>query len=193
MFSKMNYPDNSKLEIDFRISLLPIHFQNKILKYATLQKQQQRLEGLKLLEKIFLDNNLSLNDLQYNKNSKPFVNDKVDFSLSYSNNNVVLGFIKNGKIGVDLEEIKPINLLDFSDYFTETELSIITNSNNIDTNFCKFWTRKEAVSKALGLGAFLDFKSFEVIYDNILVKNKHIKISSELISENYWLSIAIIQ
>ena len=187
----MNYPDDSKLEIDFRISLLPIHFQNKILKYASLQKQQQRLEGLKLLEKIFLDNNLSLNDLQFNKNSKPFVNDKVDFSLSYSNKNVVLGFIKNGKIGVDLEEIKPINLSDFKDYFTKIELSLITNSNKIDTNFCKLWTRKEAVSKALGLGAFLDFKSFEVLENEIYINNKRIRISSELISEKYWLSKAI--
>ncbi len=193
IYSKINYPEMSKATIDFKISLLPIHFQDKILKYNSFQKKQQRLEGLELLAKVFSDNNLSLNEIQYNSKGKPFIDLEFDFSLTYSNNNVVLCFIRSGYIGIDLEEIKPINFLDFEDYFSENEFSIINNSDNPNMIFYKFWTRKESVSKALGLGAFLDFKSFEVLENQIFLNSKNIEISSELISENYWLSKAIIK
>lgn len=191
IYTKLNFLLLNKTEIELKLLLLPSDLQNKISKYTSLLKKQQRIEGLELLEKVFIENNLSLKDIKYNINGKPFVNNKVNYSLTYSKNNVALGFIKNGLIGIDLEEIKTINLLDFKDYFTETEFLIIKNSNNINTAFCKLWTRKEAVSKALGLGAFLNYQSFEVLENKIYVNNKNIKILSEIISENYCLSKAI--
>ena len=186
IYNKLNFHLLNETQIKMKLSLLPWPFNDKISKYSSLLKKQQRIEGLELLEKVFIENNLCLDDIKYNKNGKPFVNDKIDFSLTYSKNNAVLSLIKKGSIGIDLEKVITINLLDFKDYFTDTELSIITNSNNIDSIFCKLWTRKEAVSKA-----FLDFQSFEVLENVIYVNNKKIKISSELISEKYWLSKAV--
>ena len=190
-FYKLNYLELNKIAIHYKISKLPNFCQDKIFKYSSLLKQQQRLEGLQLLQKVLFDNNFNLQHIYYNKYGKPMVDQSIDFSLSYANNNVVLGFIKNGAIGVDIEQIKTINILDFIDYFSEYEFHYLSGCNNSQTIFYKLWTRKEAVAKAVGKGAMLDFKSFEVLNDDIEVNNLQITISSELIQGNYWISVAV--
>ena len=99
----MGFAPMHKFEIDKKISKLPTFMQEKILICKSLLKQQQRIEGLELLEKAFQDNKLvfDYNKIKYSKQGKPFVVNSIEFSISYSNNNVGLGLIFKKFIGVD--------------------------------------------------------------------------------------------
>ena len=182
-------------DINNRTSLLPLHLQNKIRSYTVLQKQQNRIEGLALLEQALIENqlfldNFNLKHLKYTKYGKPFLDNKIDFSISYSNESVFLGFILNGIIGIDVEKQMKTDYSVYKDFFTKREWDLITSNAFPESIFFRLWTRKEAVAKALGYGAFLEFNTFEVIEDLISVKSILLKLETQFIDENYWLSIA---
>ena len=182
-------------DINNRTSLLPLHLQNKIRSYTVLQKQQNRIEGLALLEQALIENqlfsdNFNLNHLKYTKYGKPFLENKIDFSISYSNESVFLGFILNGIIGIDVEKQMKTDYTVYKDFFTKREWDLITSNAFPESIFFRLWTRKEAVTKALGYGAFLEFNTFEVIEDSISLKDITLKLETQFIDENYWLSIA---
>ena len=174
----------NEFEVNNKILLLPKSFQDKILRYISTQKKQQRVEGLELLKSVFtknyFENNFCLEKIQYNNFGKPFINHQIDFSLSYSNNNVVLGITKNAKIGVDLEQIREIDLLLYKDFFSEKEWDFIKKSDNEIKNFFTLWTRKEAVSKAFVQGMLLDFCKLDVMNDLVFINNTSFIISSSI-------------
>ena len=181
----------SNEEINTKLSLLPEHLQHKISNY-TCTKQQQRLEGFALLSTALKENQIdekAIHSIQYNDFGKPFINDDVDFSISYSNSMTVLGFIKKGWVGVDIEFIKPIDCLVYKEYFTLKEWEFLTHNSYTATAFFQLWTRKEAVVKAIGKGIFLDFNVIDVLEDKIILENKFLYVSTKFL-ENYCLSIA---
>ena len=179
-------------QINIKLSLLPEYLQNKISRYSNNEKKQQRIDGLELLtnalKKNQMDENI-INFLHYNDFGKPFISYDVDFSISYSHTTTVLGFIINGLVGVDLEHIKPIDCLVYKEYFTSKEWAFLSQNSFSSTTFFQLWTRKEAVVKAIGKGAFLDFKLIEVLEDSIKIDNRQLFLSTEFFEE-YCLSIA---
>ncbi|MBC7641552.1 MAG: 4'-phosphopantetheinyl transferase superfamily protein [Flavobacterium sp.] len=196
IYIKNNFVTLNKQEIENYISDLPSRLKYKLENYKSIEKKQQRIAGLSLLKFAFNENKLiadfDLKNLKIDANGKPFINETIDFSLSYCKNNVVLAINPVGKIGIDIEEIKEINYTDFKDFFTANEFNFMKFSHNMNEIFFKLWTRKEAVAKAIGLGGFLDFKSLEVIDDNLRYNDTLININSELILEKFWLSTASI-
>lgn len=88
-------------------------------------------------------------------NNKPYLTShpSVFFNLSHAGD---LGIIAIGKIplGVDIEFID--SKFDFTEIsttvFNELEINHIHNSDNKSYSFYKFWTRKEAIVKAIGKG-----------------------------------------
>ncbi|MFI0490130.1 4'-phosphopantetheinyl transferase family protein [Flavobacterium sp.] len=195
IYIKTNHIGMHKDEIICKISTLSIFLQNKISSYNSLQKQQGRIEALLLLEKVLKENQLNedkynLEHLKYNKYGKPFFDTEIDFSISYSDEWVFLGFVKNGIIGIDVEKEKQIDYTLYKDYFTANEWDIISSNILPESLFLKFWTRKEAVAKALGYGAFLEFSDFEVIENLVTIKGISLRIETQFIGDKYWLSVA---
>lgn len=193
IYKKINSVVMSREEIYKKLSLLPIPLQTKISKYKIDEKLQQRIEGIDLLTTALINNILDvdlINAIQYNPFGKPFINAEIDFSISYSHNNIILGFIKNGAVGVDIERIKAIDYKLYKEYYSKKEWEFIHQNSLVEVNFFKIWTRKEAVVKAIGKGVFFDFKSVEVIDDNITIEDKNLYISSEFIKNEYCFSIA---
>lgn len=189
---------NSKLsgidEINTKLSLLPKQLQLRISKYTFENKKQQRIDGFELLIKALTINGFNTDDyletIKYSPFGKPFFNDEMDFSVSYSQNKTILAFIKKGLVGVDIENIKKIDLHLYKDYFSSNEWSYINSIPNGYTIFYKLWTRKEAVAKAIGKGTFLDFNSIDVLNDEILIENKKIYLFTDFITNEYCFSIA---
>ncbi|MDN5213749.1 4'-phosphopantetheinyl transferase superfamily protein [Fulvivirgaceae bacterium BMA12] len=99
-----------------------------------------------------------LNEIQYTKYNRPFLTGEIDFNISHSGKAVVCVITQNGDIGVDIEEINPIKLEYFTRQFTERELAIIRNAKDNDREFYRWWTRKEAIIKADGMGLSLPLK-----------------------------------
>ncbi|MFT4092313.1 MAG: 4'-phosphopantetheinyl transferase superfamily protein [Niabella sp.] len=90
-------------------------------------------------------------------NKKPFAVDRHDnqllqFNISHSGN-IVLLVISHKTVGIDIEEIKNIDLKDFVyNILSEQEIVVVSRSEDRRKTFFKFWTRKEALLKATGLG-----------------------------------------
>lgn len=186
---------DSKFIKDY-LKTLPDFLINKINSYTSVEKKLQRIMGLQLIEKMILENNLSqidnnLSNLKFSYLGKPYFNDTLNFNLSYSVNYAVLAFSEKRKIGIDIEHIKLINLREFKDYCTENEYNKLDISQNLFSDFCKLWTRKEALSKAIGKGVFLDFNSFDVENDIILCENSKWELSSELFENEFWITTAV--
>ena len=188
----MNSTPLSTDEINIKIELLPQFLQNKISSYTSNEKKQQRLEGIALLTTALRNNQMDENyihSIYYNDYGKPFISNDFDFSISYSQTTIVLGCIKRGFIGVDIEGVKPIDCFIYKDYLTTKEWAFLTHNSFSPTTFFQLWTRKEAVVKAIGKGAFLDFNLIEVLENSITLDNIVLNLTTEFF-EGYCLSVA---
>lgn len=191
-YLKYNLNNHNATFIANRIVKLPSSLQKKINIYTSLNKQQQRIDGLELLQEAILDFELdtsiyNLNTIQYSEKGKPFFDDKVAFSVAYTDSCSVLVFSKAIKVGVDIEKRKPINVLDYKDCFTPKEWETILSTKDKELQFYKLWTRKEAVAKAIGLGMFMVFNELEVLNDVVVLEQKW-AIETEVLSDDYILS-----
>lgn len=91
---------------------------------------------------------------------------EIDFNVSHSGDWILIGVAANTRIGVDVEQIRPV--ADVSDlvqrFFAPAEAAIISSlhGEQQDVAFFDCWTRKEAYVKAVGAGLSLDLASFQV-------------------------------
>lgn len=80
----------------------------------------------------------------------------INFNLSHSGDRFLLGIVRNARIGVDIEEIKPESATsDVAErFFTKRENADLQSLPPEDriVAFFNCWTRKEAYLKALGCG-----------------------------------------
>ena len=71
---------------------------------------------------------------------------------------VVCAISTQGPVGIDIEEKRPIDPLELSSFFTETEWRRIAAATDRISLFFELWTQKESVMKADGRGMRLDPK-----------------------------------
>ncbi|MCC8425584.1 4'-phosphopantetheinyl transferase superfamily protein [Mucilaginibacter sp. UR6-11] len=109
---------------------------------------------------------LTLVEIVYNDYQRPYFNGGFDFNISHSGNRVIGCATLNGKVGVDIEVMKPVDL-DYDDYFTANEQQKIRAAKDPGTEFFKYWTRKEAVLKALGTGVHTPLPDIDVSADEL--------------------------
>jgi 4'-phosphopantetheinyl transferase len=100
------------------------------------------------LEDFGLDTDLEKIVMQ--KNGKPGLAD-IYFNISHTGHQVGCAFSKEGKLGFDMEQIKPIQFEDFTAMFSAKEWKAIKNAKDPLRTFYWFWTRKESIIKADGL------------------------------------------
>jgi 4'-phosphopantetheinyl transferase len=101
---------------------------------------------------------------------------------------------ENYDIGVDVEKLSDIKVEDFKSQMTPTEWYGIISSNDIRTSFFEYWTQKEAVIKAHGMGLSIPLKSFEVQNNYTRVNEesfflKKVELDNECKSETALLSL----
>ena len=108
------------------------------------------------------------------KNEKP-QNDKFFFNLSHSGEYAVCAASKK-PVGVDIQEIKPIDLKLSERFFTKDEFEYIKNGKNKEERFFEIWTKKEAMAKVYGEGISNFFKSVSVL----LAKDFEFKMNTSL-------------
>ena len=84
------------------------------------------------------------------------------FSLSHCKDAVACA-VSDHNIGIDVESIAPYNPDVARRVCTATELEMLEQSANKDTDFIKLWTMKEAISKYEGVGLSCPFA--EIVTD----------------------------
>jgi 4'-phosphopantetheinyl transferase len=89
---------------------------------------------------------------------------EFEFNLSHTRTLAVAAVARSLKVGVDIEEIRPIELSIAQHVFSAGEQQALRSLNpeQFLAGFYRCWTRKEAVSKAEGLGLNMEFSRFSV-------------------------------
>lgn len=99
-------------------------------------------------------------EFSYNEYNRPYVGG-LDFNLSHSGNRIVIVTNQQGRVGVDIEKIRLVEMSLAQICFTKEEMNHVVYKNNFNLdNFFQLWTLKESFIKADGKGMsypLLDF------------------------------------
>lgn len=147
-----------------KLSMLPDNQQQQIKKLRRWEDAHASLFGRLLLKQGLTDigSTASLDDIKYNDFGKPYFETRpIGFNITHSENFVAC-IISNdtSTIGIDAEVVKAVDTKDFKDLWSEEEWADIQR-NDIAV-FFKYWTRKEAVVKAIGKGLDIPLNQISV-------------------------------
>ncbi len=92
-----------------------------------------------------------LPELSKDQNRTPLPINGVYWSISHKPA-YVAGVVANRQIGIDLEKIRPCSNALIRKVAGEKEWALVGNGSDQDDIFFRFWTAKEAVLKAEGIG-----------------------------------------
>lgn len=184
------YSTNSVLNFEREIVASLNQYELDRLQQYNIEKRTQKIIGFYLLtnQLDFFDQPFKLNDLQRTSYHKPFFKDSsFDFSISYSKNYVVCLASKQAIVGVDIE-FNDTGLINYdSPFLSISEQEKLKEKDN-EAYFYHLHTRKEAFSKALGLGVFLDQQNFDLQNESIDYNQQTWHITTLTNLENHTLS-----
>ena len=179
----------SKEELEEKMSGLSHFMQCEAMKYANRHQQQLTIAGKLLLQKLLnhfkLNDELMLQNLQFDNFSRPYFNYKFDFNISHSANIVVCAASITTKVGIDIEKIQAVQVENFTDYFTIDEINTIISSNDKYYAFYKTWTKKEAFIKAIGKGVHAELSTINTLSDVIEFDGVHYYLHPVPIEKGY--------
>jgi len=159
------------------LELMPEGIRHKALKYRKWEDVHAYLLGKCLLmHAVALQNNkVSIAYLRYSKFGRPYfaMLEDFDFNISHSGNLVVCAVTNRGRIGIDVEKRKHINISDFKEQFLATEWQHIKDEGFPHYTFYDYWTKKEAVIKADGRGMALSLNFIDVTGSSQVILDGH--------------------
>lgn len=98
--------------------------------------------------------------------AEPFLASGICFNVSHSGDLALIGLLRGGELGVDLEAFRQLSDRDalVRRYFSDVENQFYFSLPQADreAGFYNCWTRKEAVVKALGQGLSYSLRAFDV-------------------------------
>ncbi len=126
---------------------------------------------LRILSGRYLDQIPESIKFNYGEYGKPEydVQTPIKFNISHSGNMIVLAFVRNFDIGVDIENIKEdFDVIDIAKHFFSSDeiqrLEALPKEQKV-AGFYRCWTRKESFIKAKGSGLSFPLTSFSVSLD----------------------------
>ncbi|WP_160673398.1 4'-phosphopantetheinyl transferase superfamily protein [Clostridium sp. C8-1-8] len=169
----------SKEKMDELCELIDLEKKCRIEKFINTKDKVRTLIGEILIRTIILENfNVDNKHISFNKNQygKPYLEEYPNFSFNISHSgDYVLCAIDGKPIGVDVEEIKPIDYEGIvKSFFTEKEFEyIVSKELKLSLNrFYEIWTLKESYIKCCGHGLAMPLSSFSIQID----QSKDIKV-----------------
>lgn len=141
--------------------VFPIHQKRFVASHFALRNLLSRIIDVSPQEVHFI----------LSEHGKPYLENhpNIGFNLSHSEEVAVIGLQKNARIGIDIEKIQlQFNLKLVHRFFSQEE---INEFNEIPTDqqlsaFFRFWSRKEAIIKALGTGLSFPLNQFTTSLKN---------------------------
>lgn len=176
---------------------------NKSLAFKSNKDRERYMVGKIYLRKI-LSKYLKIPPdwlkFKYNEFNKPFLDEypEFKFNISYSRDYVLIALDKRFELGVDIVYMENKNYLYYlnRNKMTDNEIGFITQSETPKELFYRFWTRKEALLKAVGIGFLVDLKEISCCEGLNLVSSNLSSFTSSWIirsfnlEENYSVSFA---
>lgn len=143
----------AQISLEALLSYLPEEFSERALRYQFPQDAYNFVLGRLMLKKALKSlalSDKSLNAISYNEAGKPLI-EGISFSISHSQDLVACAFAERGNIGLDVEYPRAIKRTHFRHCFNDREWELIQKDESMHT-FYQYWTQKEAILKANGLG-----------------------------------------
>ena len=136
---------------------LPANLQQDVRRYKMKADQVRTLTGKLLLREALAQMGLSqdLDAIKYSDFKRPFIADNIDFNITHSGDCVACAIAYDMKLGIDVEEIKSINVDDIIPVLRDEELEEMKRTSASPETILRFWTRKEAIVKASGEGLYM--------------------------------------
>lgn len=130
---------------------LPPSMHQRALRYRRKEDAYSFIAGRLLLQRGLEYQGIddSIEHIQIEESGKPFLKSAY-FNISHSDERVVCAITETGKIGIDIEKEKEVELVNFKPWFTAMEWKDIVESQTSLQQFYRYWTRKESIIKALG-------------------------------------------
>lgn len=175
------------------LSRLPSDIQNRIEEKAHQKDKQALLLGRLLLLEYAknLIPDFEWGMVRYSDFGKPYLARKeFVFNISHSDKYVVCSMQSEGLLGVDIEKIKETDISYFKSILHHKEIQHLDLSEELLSEFYKLWTKKEAYTKALGVGLSYPLKELNTLKNKINYKGKIITISQVSWHPQYVLSYA---
>jgi 4'-phosphopantetheinyl transferase len=158
---------------------LPLEIRERIAAYSDPAERQMRTISKLMLAQLISDFGLShlLTDIKYTPSNKPYIAETFDFSIAHSVDMVVCAAATDCELGVDIEVIKPLDIIEYEDYLTMHEWAYINGAEEPKEAFYEIWTKKEAALKASGIGLDTDLNKVDVSDQKVtlLGKDYHIQ------------------
>ena len=110
--------------LDQWLSFLPFELQKINQSYKNKEDQVSNLLGKWLVVGALKNigyGSVALDAIQYNQYKKPYLSKDFDFSISHSGMYIFCAIGKNLKLGLDIEEIKPINISEITNIKSNSE------------------------------------------------------------------------
>ena len=135
-----------------------------------------------MLGKILLKNGLqqldlrgseTLHNIQYSEFGRPYLpQQSIDFNISHSGNMVACALATDCEVGIDVEQIRTIDLSNFRSQLTAKEWIEIHQTVNPIEAFFSLWTQKEAALKVEGSGLNIPLQEVRVNKDLVSIRGK---------------------
>lgn len=144
----------SETKFSAYLKLLPSSMSAGIRRFKRWEDAQASLIGKMLLKHALHEMRIAneLSDLKYSAYGRPYLENCLDFNISHAYNLIACTFSTQGKIGIDVEKIRDVEISDFQNIFHEQEWAVLMAETKPAERFFKFWTAKEAIVKADGSG-----------------------------------------
>lgn len=173
------------------LNKLPPNLQAKALRYRSESSRYNYIAGRLLLQhglRHFKIND-DLEQITFLKNGKPVL-PGIHFSISHSDHQVICAFSREGRLGVDLEKINPIDFENFTSFFTKREWATIQGADDPIQVFYWYWTRKESIIKALGLTLnYLHQIELDISQDHFIINGKQLFLEDFFVKKGFMSAV----
>ncbi len=173
--------------------LLTPEQQERNSKYVRWQDRQANLYGKMLLIEASLSFGLNdeiLKKVRVAKYGCPYYHDSIDFNISHAGSYVLCAIGSNMRVGVDIEPIRKIELIDFKTTMNDLQWSKIKYSNNPYETFFRYWTIKESIVKADGRGLSLELNKIDIFDNRVCYDGKTWYLKEIKINKDYSAHLA---
>jgi phosphopantetheinyl transferase len=167
---------------DHLLGELPLVIQNRIVKKKQQKKRESSLLGYLLLQRAliqYFDTNLeAITFLSSGKPVLKLANRSLSFNISHSQNLVGVVIGEGGALGLDIEAFRKFDSVESSfSFFSPIEQEAILEAPDSDWKMIEFWSKKEALVKAVG-GKMFDMAAYtDVRFETISWKGNIYQLS----------------
>jgi len=166
-------------------------FRKSVLRYQSPRQQWMSLLSRQLLLKGLskLDEELDESSTwSTSSNGRPYIDFLPDFNISHSGKIAVCAIGTNGeRVGIDIQIQRPVRDRHIQQVFTNKEITWVAGKQ--DRAAC-LWSRKEAVTKLLGLGMKADFRELETLNSQVNFQGKTYHLANIPVAAGYQCTLA---